>query len=323
MNDGHFISLPPEIDAELVSFGPDDRASLVEAWLVSGAEPADQDEARAAAWRRLQASLAPAPLQPAVQRPAAVLRLTASPALRLVGRYRFAAAAVVLALIAVSFLLRPDGTTYSAPMGVAVTEVELPDGSLVQMAPGSSLTVSRSFGERNRDVILHGEAFFDVERQAVPFVVETFSARVEVLGTAFNVRARGDELAAATLVDLDRGSVRVVSAALPEVAVRLEPGETTSVPSGSVPTAPANVDLEAATWRAGGLAYANAPIGNVLDEIGRRYQVVISAPEDIRLAKVSLFRHSSASVEELLGDLSDTAGLRYRRTAQGFEIFVP
>lgn len=313
MNDGRFISLPPEIDAELASFGPDDRASFVEAWLVSGDAPAVRDEDRADAWRRLQTSLAPAPQRPTVLRPA----------LRLVGTYRFAAAAVVLALIAVSFLLRPDGRTYSAPAGIAITEVELPDGSIVQMAPGSSLTVSRSFGEGNRSVSLDGEAFFDVERQAVPFVVETFSARVEVLGTAFNVRARADELAAATLVDLERGSVRVVSAALPEVAVRLEPGETTAVPAGSVPTAPASVDLEAATWRVGGLAYANAPIGNVLDEIGRRYQVEISAPDDIRLAKVSLFRHSSATVEELLGDLSDTAGLRYRRTAQGFEIFVP
>lgn len=312
MIDRRTISLPPEVDAELASFGPDDRASLVEAWLVAGDAPAVSPETRAAAWDRLQATLEPAPLRPAVR-----------PTLRLVRTYRFAAAAVVLVLVSVSFLLRGPGTTYSAPMGTAVTEIELPDGSVVQMAPGSKLTVSRSFGDQVRAVELDGEAYFDVERQAIPFVVETFSARIEVLGTAFNVRAREDDLAAATQVDLDRGSVRVVSAVLPDVAVRLEPGETTAVPAGSVPTVPAAVDLQAASWRVGGLAYANAPIGNVLDEIGRRYDIEISAPEDIRLAKVSLFRHTSATVEELLGDLSDTAGLRYRRTAQGFEIFVP
>lgn len=299
---------------------PAERASLLEAWILAGdAEPVPA-AARARAWAALERqistdrpSASPAPLRPAVRR-----------SLRLVPVFRYAAAAVLVALLAVPFVLDRQGIEYRTPDGVASTLVQLPDGSEVELGAGSTLEVSRTFGEATRSVRLDGEAFFDVSRQDMPFVVETFSARVEVLGTAFNVRARQDDVQAVTAVNLERGSVRVVSPDVPQVAVRLRPGESTIVAPEAVPTAPVTGDANAASaWRSGGLAFSNAPISNVLDEIERRYGVRIDAPDDIRLARVSLFRHSATTAEELLGDLADTAGLRFRRTAQGYEIFVP
>ena len=39
--------------------------------------------------------------------------------------------------------------------------------------------------------------------------------------------------------------------------------------------------------------------------------------------KHPFYRHSDASLDDLMGDLCDSAGLKYRRNAQGFEVFVP
>lgn len=299
---------------------PAERASLVEAWILAGDAAPVSSASKARAWAALEQQIppdrpaaTPAPLRPAVRH-----------SLRLVPVFRYAAAAVLLALLTVPFVLDRQGTEYRTPDGVASTRIELPDGSEVELGAGSTLEVSRAFGEATRSVRLDGEAFFDVRRQDTPFIVETFSARVEVLGTAFNVRAREDDVQAVTAVDLERGSVRVVSPDVPQVAVRLRPGESTIVAPESVPSAPVSGDATAASaWRSGGLAFSNAPISDVLDEIERRYGLRIEAPDDIRLARVSLFRHSATTADELLGDLADTAGLRFRRTAQGYEIFVP
>ena len=49
-----------------------------------------------------------------------------------------------------------------------------------------------NYGNNNRNVSLKGEAFFNVTPSKVPFVVSTDYAKITVLGTKFNVRARDD-----------------------------------------------------------------------------------------------------------------------------------
>lgn len=68
--------------------------------------------------------------------------------------------------------------------------VHLPDGSTVLLNEGSELSYSASFGEQNREVILTGEGYFDVQHNTTkPFKVLTGKVTTTVLGTAFNVMA--------------------------------------------------------------------------------------------------------------------------------------
>jgi transmembrane sensor len=67
--------------------------------------------------------------------------------------------------------------------------VVLSDGSIVTLHKNSTIILSSSFDKSNRDITLTGEAFFDVARKSIPFIVHTTDMNVEVLGTAFNVSA--------------------------------------------------------------------------------------------------------------------------------------
>jgi ferric-dicitrate binding protein FerR (iron transport regulator) len=87
----------------------------------------------------------------------------------------------------------------------------LADGSVVYLEPNTTLTYTKAFGKRNRDVSLDGEAFFDVSRNPeLPFVIETSTAQVKVLGTSFSVKSTKDS---GFEVLVQTGSVNVESKA--------------------------------------------------------------------------------------------------------------
>ncbi|MDR0793152.1 MAG: FecR family protein, partial [Chitinophagaceae bacterium] len=68
--------------------------------------------------------------------------------------------------------------------------VYLSDGSIINLAPGSSVRHQRLFTEDKREVYLTGEAFFEVSKNKVkPFYVYTGNIVTRVVGTSFNVSA--------------------------------------------------------------------------------------------------------------------------------------
>ncbi len=72
---------------------------------------------------------------------------------------------------------------------------EMPDGSVITLNKDAELVYNTSFGDKNRDVILDGEAFFEVERnEKIPFRVFAGNSTIEVLGTAFNVKNSFDQI---------------------------------------------------------------------------------------------------------------------------------
>src|SRR6202012_1475109 len=87
----------------------------------------------------------------------------------------------------------------------------LPDGSLVRLCYGSSLRYTSTFNGGQREVVLNGQASFDVAPgRDQPFTVPTGRANIRVMGTHFNVMDYADEAAAEiTLLD---GKVEVIHA---------------------------------------------------------------------------------------------------------------
>lgn len=70
----------------------------------------------------------------------------------------------------------------------------LADGSTIKLNAESTLSYKQGFGEIHRNVTLSGEAYFDVKKGEIPFIVQFGSATVEVLGTEFNIHARGTDV---------------------------------------------------------------------------------------------------------------------------------
>lgn len=66
--------------------------------------------------------------------------------------------------------------------------ISLPDGTVVQMGPGSKLIYPAVFTGKTREIYLDGQAFFDIYKNPhKPFIVHTSNMDVQALGTAFEV----------------------------------------------------------------------------------------------------------------------------------------
>ena len=70
------------------------------------------------------------------------------------------------------------------------TTIVLSDGSKVVLEPFSSLKYPNCFLKNQREVVLKGEAFFDIARDTTkPFVVYANETITKVLGTSFTIKA--------------------------------------------------------------------------------------------------------------------------------------
>ena len=66
------------------------------------------------------------------------------------------------------------------------------DGSKIMLNAESEITYDRNYNIKNRNIKLEGEAYFEVQNNDLPFIIETDHGKVTVLGTSFNVRSRKD-----------------------------------------------------------------------------------------------------------------------------------
>lgn len=225
-------------------------------------------------------------------------------------RWGLAAAALVLCTLAGGlawWVLRPVEVV--APAGQSRVAV-LPDGSTAELSGGTELTYYRYFWREGRRVHLQGEAFFEVTKGEAPFLVDTFNATVRVLGTTFNVRAWPTDMTPDTRVTLVQGRLAFSAdpSARDDRTVVLSPGEASRVgASDRAPAAPSPADTgRALTWRRGGVAFSDQPLGTIADEIQRRFDVPVRVePGSLRRRRVTFYRRKVSSAQEATEDLCD------------------
>ncbi|NIG56957.1 FecR family protein [Chitinophaga sp. Cy-1792] len=150
-------------------------------------------------------------------------------------------------------------------------KITLPDHSIVMLNANTTVTYPRSwYFTGKRDVQMQGEAFFDVKHLGDTFRVTTCNGIVTVLGTAFNVHARNNELS----VMLQRGSVRIDNFLAPAQPVFLQPGEgwTNTISKNVV----VKVDTLAATaWTRHELLLNSTKIKEIIHILEERYGYTI------------------------------------------------
>jgi transmembrane sensor len=84
----------------------------------------------------------------------------------------------------------------------------LSDSTIVTLNSGTTLSYPLSFGDKNREVYLNGEAFFEVHKDPKhPFIIHTKKMNVRVLGTVFNIKSFDD--ASQSETSLIEGSIEV------------------------------------------------------------------------------------------------------------------
>lgn len=193
--------------------------------------------------------------------------------------------------------------TFQASLG-ARTQVALPDGSLVWLNSGSTLTCPTVFNSLSRNVELKGEAFFEVVKNPkVPMVVSAGNIKVKVYGTRFNVNSFLDGGSIeTTLVD---GKVTIISGDSGD-EYQLSPGYTAHYsPEDQKLNVSKVIDMDAFTgWKEGKLLFQNEPFSEIVKKLERWYNV------DIQLSDASIGTYTlyatffDESIEEILNIFS-------------------
>jgi transmembrane sensor len=154
-----------------------------------------------------------------------------------------------------------------------IKEVQLPDGSIVKLNNGSSIQYAESFSGDVREVKLNGEAFFSVVKNSHPFVVETNNAKITVLGTKFDIFARGEK----TKVVVKEGKVKFARRENESSSVYLTKGQLSAVTKNLDPNLPEEVDPDYLLgWMNGKLVFNETSLNEIVDELERFYDVPIS-----------------------------------------------
>lgn len=157
------------------------------------------------------------------------------------------------------------------------TRLRLSDGSTVQLNAESRLLIPETFNENNgRDVILEGEAFFDVthdpERQ---FVVTTDRTVTKVLGTKFNINSYDFENQVTVAVaegsvsmeSRSRDSLSRKTIAANQYGIFADDGSTMVTESGDM--------NEFLGWTNGHLVFKQDSLSTVIQKLERWYGIDI------------------------------------------------
>jgi transmembrane sensor len=135
-----------------------------------------------------------------------------------------AAAASVLLAVGLSwqFIVKKHAMAIGSAATVAITKnivnttpekkaLTLSDGSTVELLPSSTLSYPESFGSLKRDVLLNGQATFDIARDVVkPFQVSINSVLITVLGTRFTANSYDSNRVTKVILHDGRVMVKVI-----------------------------------------------------------------------------------------------------------------
>jgi ferric-dicitrate binding protein FerR (iron transport regulator) len=158
----------------------------------------------------------------------------------------------------------------------------LADGTLVTLAPASTLRVSPGYGGRDRLVHLEGEAAFTVIHDSSrPFIVRTARAEVHDLGTRFVVRSYPDEATAHVAVAEGRVSVRPGAAAARGDSVLLVPNDVARVAADGRVNRVRGVAIGSFfAWTEGRLVFRDTPLRAAAAQLGRWYDIDVHLTSD-------------------------------------------
>ena len=185
------------------------------------------------------------------------------------------AAAIAIPLMAAVWLFRPAPAPSMMMAQTTSGEskvINLTDGTTITLNENSTLSYPETFAANTRQVVLNGEAYFEVESDpARPFEVQTAKASVKVLGTVFNVRSIETE--DQIKVSVEEGKVQFSSTLIGK-GVILTKGEEGTYDLTKNEITEAKVDNKnASAWKTKNLTYKNVPLKTVIADLAKHFKV--------------------------------------------------
>lgn len=205
----------------------------------------------------------------------------------------------------------------------SMSKVTLPDNSIVWLNAGSRLCYPKDFGRHRRDVIVNGEALFEVTRnEKLPFLVKSNHFKVQVLGTRFQVQDFMEDSTASVSLMNGRVSLNCETASLKDYVMTPENMVVLDVRSGRVFNKRIiceNVE----SWTQGRLYFDEEALPSICTKLERSYGVRIS----IRNEKLMMgryfgdFNRSTESVKDILKALSSSGKFHYKISGSNITLY--
>jgi ferric-dicitrate binding protein FerR (iron transport regulator) len=209
-----------------------------------------------------------------------------SPALSIFVRWfsRLAAIIVLPLLIFAGFQVYKTmnkATTWVEIQAPAYTRAQfsLPDGTHGWLNSNSSIKYSGDF-TRNREVVLNGEAFFDVQKNPkIPFKVTNDDFYVTVTGTRFNIASYKNENSVEVV--LEEGALECYYKRLDQ-SYALKPNDCISYDKTLKSCKVEVVQPEKyISWKDGKLVFRNDPLDVVARKLERWYNIEVEVAGDM------------------------------------------
>lgn len=206
--------------------------------------------------------------------------------------------------------------TITVPRG-GEYQLTLSDGTRVWLNAETELKYPVAFVGEGREVMLKGEAYFEVAKNVSrPFVVKTEQLDIKVLGTSFNMKSYPSETQQVTLV---QGKVEV---RVGNYSRKLQPGEQLNYSSEGPEIR--NVDVKAYTaWKDRRFVFNDDLLEEVIHKLGRWYDVEFF----LRDAEVRKIRFTGnlpkyRNLDQVLNKLELTTHIRFVQNGRAIEVFA-
>lgn len=184
-----------------------------------------------------------------------------------------AAAAAILIIAGLWWINQPTNNenliVFSSSNGEQ-KNLTLPDGTVAFINENSRLSYPSVFENQTRTIQFSGEGYFEVAKNpSKPFIIETTDAKVEVLGTEFNLRAYPSEGKTDILVAEGKVKFQEKVEGNSIVLIANQQGVLTSGNLKKVDNPKSN----AYAWKSGVLSYKDTPLKEILQDLERIFKV--------------------------------------------------
>ena len=198
----------------------------------------------------------------------------------------------------------------------------LSDGTKVWLNAGSQLVYPSMFLRKKREVMLVGEAYFDVAKNKdKPFVVHTSDINVQVLGTKFDISAYPEDNIIETILEEGSVSLEVKGPGFidHDRQILLSPNQKISLNKESGEATVRVVDVSKYTaWKDGMLKSETEDLNRLIKKIERYYNIQINIKDPLISGyKISGKLDLRNSPEEVLNIIKLTVPIDWTKKSNG------
>ncbi len=208
-------------------------------------------------------------------------------------------------------LVTPHGKT---------TRLTLSDGTAVFLNAGSRLIYPEVFRSNLREVVLIGEAFFEVAHESSrPFIVKTSDLQIKVLGTSFNLLAYPTDNIIEAVLTAGKISISRNEAGFFEKPIELSPGQLASYDRKTAATQVRAVDTDFYTlWTDGVYKFESLHLNRILKRLERYYNITFQYSNAMLGAiQISGKLELTDEIDETLARLAIAAHVNFEKLSEG------